>query len=451
MSGNGWRRGQPGLPPSAAGDAAAEFQREADDGAKGLRLTWNDLVSVEASFVLFLYSGRFKMMPEVRWFPIDLTVAFLGLTLGLLAWGFVARRLSSPSMSVPVACFLLLSEFAVTSLFWSSLGPLNRDKLQRFLILTATSFFMAAILGRDPRRRRRMLRLILWLSIALVVYYYYYRYVVGVDIIGENGDAVSRVPADADTYLEYSAHAAIVFIVFFASSIYRPWRYIWMGLAGMAYALFALADIGGRGPLVMAILAVPLAALMLVRRGHNATAGLMRLAVLIGLLFTVGIVVQMTTEMISGSGADFRTIDRFQLQMSNEDTSSMDERAQGQALAYRLWLERPLLGWGIGEFRVRDSYLNYPHNLLLEVLMELGLVGGVLLAIIVVAAVSRCIHRLGAPNCDWADAAFAFLLMTEIISHLTVQGYLAEDRIFFSYLAINLVAVSQPVTRLPRS
>jgi O-antigen ligase len=426
---------------------AADLQRIPHKISHGLWLSRSDLLSLEASFVLYLYSGRYKMMPEVQWFPMDLTLTFLVLTLGLIAWGFIAHRLRPPPMGVPVVCFLLFSEFVGVSFFWSSLDPLNGDKLQRFLTLTATSFIMAAILGQDPVRRQRMLRLIIWLSIALVIHYYYYRYAVGIDIVGERGDAAGRVPSHADTYLEYGAQAAIIFIVFLASSLYRPRRHMWVGLVGMACALFALADIGGRGPLAMGVLAVPLAALMLMRRRRHATSGFMRLVLLVGSLFVVGFIGLMTAKTIDGHDADFRTIDRFQMQLSNEDTGSMDERVQGQALAYQRWLERPLLGWGIGEFRVQDSYLNYPHNLLLEILMELGLAGGVLFAIVVTSSLCHCIQRLDSLDFDYVDAAFALLMMTEIVSHFTVQGYLAEDRIFFAYLAINLVAAPHSATK----
>lgn len=413
--------------------------------AEGLGLSWSDVFSIEACLVLFLFSGRYKTMPEFQGFPVDFTALFLVLTLALIVGGFLSGQLKLPAMGIAGISFLLFAEFASISVFWSSLGGLNLDKLQRFVMLTAPSFYMAAILTDNPIRRLRLLRLIVWFSLAFVVRYYYYRYVIGIDLVSSETGAVTWLPADNNTYLDYSGHAAILFIIFFSSAMYRGWRNFWLGFVGMACALLALADIGGRGPLVMAILTMPIAALMLVVRRRDARTGFLRVALLTGLLFGGGIFA-VTAASITSS--QFRTIERFELQISNEDTSSMDERNQGQALAYTMWLQRPLFGWGIGEFRVWDSYLNYPHNLFLEILTELGIVGGALFAVTALATICRVAGRVRHSTWSWVDASFAFLFITELITHLTVQGYLADDRVFFSYLAINLVATSN--SRLPQ-
>jgi hypothetical protein len=36
-----------------------------------------EFFSIEASFVLFVFAGRFKMLPELRSFPVDFTLLFV--------------------------------------------------------------------------------------------------------------------------------------------------------------------------------------------------------------------------------------------------------------------------------------------------------------------------------------------------------------------------------------
>lgn len=409
----------------------------------GFWLSWKDLLTIDATFVLFIFSGRYKNFPELRRFPFDFTLTFLAVTIVLIAFGVASHRLKLPPLRGAVVAFLLFSELAVASLFWSSLGPLNIDKLQRFTLLTAVSFFIATMLGQNPERRCRVLRLTAWLSTAIVVYYFFYRYVLGTDAVDAAAISSGRVPPDADTYLEYSAHACILFITFIVTSAFGVWGHLWIGIVGAMSSLFALSLIGGRGSLAAALLSVPLASVALLMRQHAGTAGLARIAVLIASLSGIALVI-VTSASAGGklNELQFRTLDRYALQLSNEDTSSMDERAHGRSLAMQMWLERPVFGWGIGEFRAYDSDLMYPHNLALEILMELGLIGGALFAAVVAGAVVGCIRIARYSGQASVDVTIAILFLTELASHLTVQGYLAEDRIFFSYMGLILGGIS---------
>jgi ABC-type uncharacterized transport system permease subunit len=55
--------------------------------------SWRDLFSVECLFVAFLFSGVFKMLPELSFLPFDLTVFCFAATLAAYVWAFLAGRL----------------------------------------------------------------------------------------------------------------------------------------------------------------------------------------------------------------------------------------------------------------------------------------------------------------------------------------------------------------------
>jgi O-antigen ligase len=137
----------------------------------------------------------------------------------------------------------------------------------------------------------------------------------------------------------------------------------------------------------------------------------------------------------------FQTLERYEMQLSGEHTDSVDERLEAQGFAFRQWQERPLFGWGMGEFRVQNSYLEYPHNLLLEILMEIGLVGAFLFFSVCAIAVIDCVRAAqSAARPGWVEMAIALLFLTELASHLTVQGYLADDRYFLAYMGMAIGA-----------
>lgn len=398
---------------------------------------FSDIFSVEASFGMFLFSGRYKMMPELRNFPVDFTLLFFATTFCLIAWAVVSGRIRPFPLNLPILLMMLFSQLAAVSLFWSSLDSLNIDKTVRFLLLTSTSFFAAYMIGQDQIRRERLLRILAWLSCAILTYYAYYRYVLDIDMQSTGATTSARVPADSNTYLEYNAHASILFIIFVALAVFGSWKQICAAIAGSSIALFLLVTIGGRGPLALALLAMPLLALGLLIRMRGSLGLLVRLSIFIFALTAIATIGYVATTQQAGSDTErFRTLERYQMQLSGEQTDSVDTRLEGQEFAFRQWLEKPIVGWGFGEFRVKDSYLNYPHNLVLEILMELGVVGAFLFFSACAAAVGACVHVARDKATGWVDTAISLLFLTELFSHVTAQGYLADDRVFFAYIGM---------------
>jgi O-antigen ligase len=292
-------------------------------------------------------------------------------------------------------------------------------------------------LAQQKIRRERVLRMLVGVSCAILLYYAYYRYVLGVDM--SDPALGGRVPADANNYLEYNAHAAILFILFLSLAVYGSLRQRGGAIIGACAALFGLVTIGGRGPLAIALVAIPFLALGLLMRSRGSWQGLGRLVIFLVAVLAVVIVGYIGFAELRGSDTardELRTLDRYELQLSRESTDSLDERLEAQGFAFRQWLEKPLFGWGIGEFRVQNSYLEYPHNVLLEILMEIGLLGAFLFFAVCAAAVAGCLLLMKKPDPSWVDVAVGLLFLTELISHVTVQGYLADDRYFLAYIGL---------------
>jgi O-antigen ligase len=393
--------------------------------------TWRDLFSVECLFVAFLFSGEFKMLPELSFFPIDLTVFCFVSVAAAYLWAFLAGRLEFRFGSIEFL-YALLSILAWISIVWSSFSDLNIDKLLRYVLFTMPAFFIGGTLGRQPERAARFIRLLIGVSILLLLYYSYYRFVLGVNLTDKLADYY------ANNYLEYSWHASYLFIILCVYVVFavRP-RFIW-GYLGAVLSLAGLFLIGGRGPMLFGLLAIPLMLLSTSLRrvgfaGH--TKRLVFYVVGIALVGIGGYYAALASGGGSLFGQDLVTVQRLELSLSGESTFSMDAREEAQRAAVSFWQERPFFGWGIGEFRVKH-WLKYPHNLLIEVLMELGIVGAVIFVSLCAMIVRRCFRIMAWPSAPWQSIAISTLVLCSLASHLTVQGYLADDRAFLALMGL---------------
>lgn len=396
--------------------------------------------------MLYLFAGRFKNVPPLHGFPIDLTLLFLAATCGLLLWAIAAGRVRFAPPSLPVLATALFSGLALESFVWSSMEPLNVDKLVRFLLLTGTSFFASCLLAKERSRRVRLLHLVVWFSVILV-YYMYYRWSVGGDPLSDPSTPSKRL--NGDNYLEYADHAYMLFVLALSLGVFGSPKQSWIAALGSGMALSALLTIGGRGSLFFALLAIRSSAAGLLARSQRGRVPLRRLASLIAVIGASAAVGYAGLAQLRGPDSvseQLHTLHRYEAQLSGEETRSSDLHIEGPEDAFAKWLQNPIIGWGIGEFLLQHTEFAYPHDLLLEILTEMGLVGVFLFC--AAAAVAAIVSgRLLWSTAGWVDASIALLFLTSLLSHLTVSRYLADVRIFFMYLGL---AIGTAVDAAPR-
>ncbi len=388
------------------------------------------LLSIENAFLLFLLSGLFKPLPMLREFPIDFTLLFLCLTLAGIAVASFHRRIRMYPINAGGLAVMLFALFALVSLCWSSGDAANFDKATRFLLLTVPAFFIAQLIGCDADRRLRFARLLLWFSFLLVMYYFGARYVLGIQI--EPGQLTDNTTL-GDHYLEHGYNAQVFITICLVIASFAPSIYVFPALFGAGFGLYMLTSMNGRGPLIGAGMALALLALGACWRYQRWSRRFMLLFMFLVVAATGYAILE---QPLSADDESVRTLWRLQAQITGEDTSSMDERKGGRALAMHMWLEAPAVGDGLGEFVVRDRYLRYPHNLPLEVLSELGAVGGMLFGVVVLVALRNFFIVRNDRNADWAAIALALIFLVDLILHCWVKGYLADDRLFFAYTGL---------------
>ena len=324
------------------------------------------VVSFESLFVLFLFSGAYRLAPALSWIPVNLTVVFMAASalVGLyLLWrrSFVVRCRAL----VQLLCLLALFAYIVLSLLWTPGQDYARDKVLAVVtVVTWSACGSALIVSHEPVRLKRFVGALLALAT-----------VVALASLGYTGGLL--IPALGVNYLNVGrlvgmgVLCALAYLLFDRDlSLKRL-----LALALLLLLAWVLLSLKGRAPVLATAVAalVPLLGIRwlsddrLLSRGYEAT-----------LLAVLALVVLLLLALLL-LGAHMPLSIRRALRSFTPASESDAVRAGFYRAAVALWWRRPLLGYGVGSFGslyvgMADISI-YPHNLILEILVEHGLLG----------------------------------------------------------------------------
>jgi O-antigen ligase len=201
--------------------------------------------------------------------------------------------------------------------------------------------------------------------------------------------------------------------------------------------------VGARGPILASVLAV-IACLATSRQGtmdKTRVKRLVGLAVLGVLLYAVVMFYQASTGELPLAIRRFLSFSRSSAYY--DPTGSGYARVGMLVAAFQHWCDSPLIGFGFGSFPILEGTADarlYPHNIVVEVLVELGILG-LFLGLLCTALAARASARSSNNKTDVLHkifmAYFAYALVNSFIS-----GDIPDNRGLF--LAIGLLAFCDP-------
>jgi O-antigen ligase len=402
--------------------------------ARSRSTAFHALISFETVFLLFVFAGQYKGFPELNWFPVDMTALFflLSITVALLI-GATRVNVISALEERGAVLFVLFIVWVVISILWSSFSVENKTKVIYSATLTLWSFFGAYLfVSRSWFAVRRFLIGVVVISVLLLLYWGYHRFILGIALFGDLEDSPT-------SYQEYGFHAQYLVSALIALTIASRSAIRSLASAlGLVTVFVIMLFIGSRAPLLFGLASVPLALLMLLRRHRvRSLTFLVSLSVAAALLITVALWAS-GPEAMYRLGEQMTTLERLQTYREPAFGSSMAQRIDGQLFALARWLEAPVMGWGIGEFALMHDYLQYPHNLFLEILVETGFVGLCLLIALAGLGVVRAWRLWPADRSNWTAMTLVLLYANELMLRSTVQGFLSEERMLFVLLGLIL-------------
>jgi O-antigen ligase len=397
-------------------------------------------------FVLYLFAGRYKADPRFQWLPLDLTALTFGLSV-VVGTNALLRRRTIAIGSAAVWMLMLFGLFVAYStlaLTWSPSNQYGPAKVLYLATLVAWCVVAAAVVIAPERTRvRRLLSALvvfaLWVGIETLLAYLKGGGAGFVVAMGGNYLGLGRV-------IGVGVAGLLIYCVYLASGL--AMRTAAAALcAGLAALLLV---IGGRGPFLAA--AASMLLLLVVPWRWSAARGLVvrRYGLwLAGCLAAGGIAAAMVMSR-SGVGV---TVARLERLLSAQMGASAGVRLAYWREAIAHWADAPFLGHGPGSWPVVFSAVDergYPHDIVLEVLFELGLVGLTLLLAQVLVGV-RSVARGGWLRED-PLRLFAVLLFANAALNALVSGDITDNRVVFVALGLLTVpAFSSHPSRARRS
>ncbi len=376
-------------------------------------------------YVAFVFSGVYKSAGFLEWVPVDLTVLFGATTviLTLVVVGIGRLKVTDPAVVI-TSLFSVFAGYAILTGMWTSSAEYYWSKSVRLIGVTGLAFGVGSVVVSTSYRRLK-----------------YAAY---------STTGVSTITA-LETLNQYRLVSGNVELYPFGTNYLITGRVIGFGLIlAASYLIFsrenrllsaaalfvsiltsyALLVSGARGPMVLVVGAVILAVIAGIVIGslpnnRPAVAGYAIATAIAGsALATVAHELRgmrRILQLAEGPGSSLGT--RFDYWLATIDSFGMDMLLFGEGLG----------SWPVHVYYHADAQY-YPHNILLEVLFELGAIGLLLFVALLLYATANTAR-------EWVShkhpaQIILIVLLVYMLGNAMVSGDLNENRYLFATLGV---------------
>lgn len=398
------------------------------------RLIIGTIFSFEFLFILFLFAGVYKADPRFKWAPVDLTALFFVLSVIVAIIIFIRRgfRFERYSLLLVGVCLVFVM-YVFASLAWTPGVVYARQKALYIATLTFWPLVATAlIVANDSRRVKRFLLGLfifsLWIAVESLIFFLKTKKFGFVTALGgEEGQGAYLI---LGRVLGLGTVIVFSYLLFFAKS----WLTRILALLIFFFFFFDMLILGGKGPFFATVTALLIPLVMGWKINYKPSIRIKKYVLLIILLFLFigGIIVYMFV-----AGKATVTLARIRVMVEPSMGESAGERLDYYIKSFQLWEEQPLVGHGIGSWPILlgiGDLRNYPHNIILEIIVELGLIG----VLIFLSIVFLSVRALGKTKMLRENPFLILLLMLFIntIVNSMVSGDISDNRIVFAMLGI---------------
>ena len=404
-----------------AGVAAATIGPRSAGIVAGAAVAVGLLRSAGFAFALYLLVPPFLkglLQPLV---PFDLTVA-LGLAcIFHVVYGIVAKPISI-KLSALTLWFALLAMITVGSLYAPD-QSFAFSRVQNWIALVLLPLLVAFWVASDQRELKRFI----WTCLAVGLF------VTFASIVAFS-PAQRLVLGFSSTINVGRGSLMVPIIVFFFVMKDGPTWIRGPLVAIVPLTLIVSVAAGARGPLVMFLAVAAALSIWHVARGRRIGKGVVAGVAVAGLGLAI---VAAVTPLPSVSLDRFDRLTAYVSGGSTPADGSLDMRLAAADLSMSIFEEHPALGAGTGAFAYYTqtvpliAVLDSPHNILLELASDWGVMGLTLFALLVLAAIRR---RPPTPIWTAVWGVFLFLLANVLL------GNFFDNREFWGFALLLLAA-----------
>ena len=386
-----------------------------------------------------VFSGEFK---EVRGGldrlnaldPTLVAIAFLTLVVLLRLSGDLVRGDSAfldaaASNWKGVILYLGLTAVISTSLLYSPTPNYGAEKVVRFLGICSLLFFAPIVLVRRERDLRVFVVALVGLSTALSVKTLYGLFHIRLILNGWD-QWVTSVTEIGAGQLAGMAILAIVYYRFASPNVIR-----WLTILCVPMLVVGLAGANARGPILSLAVVLVLGAIFMRRQQSLQSQFLVTLFILGLLLGGLVFLLNRTPGEAHDTMAN-KAEELSNLAAGHNPGGTAGKRLEFYDDAMRAFESRPVIGWGVGgwsQFYYHEDKRGYPHNLFLEVAVEQGAVGLLVLCLFVMN-----IFWVAARQRVELGGRFSFILpvVAYSLSVTMFSGDITDNRCFWMWCGL---------------
>lgn len=386
-------------------------------------------------FALFLFAGYYKADPRFAFIQTHIDITLLFLLLSFLAFlhhglkNSFAQRIPS-SFTMVAALFLLLAACLLGGLLYTQNREYGFDKALRFIFLTGWAFFGAALLISDFLSLRRFSWAIITISTLMAIdallSYPGAGQVGFVTAFGSNYIALARI----------GGLGLLTTVVFLLPTERRPLVKLCLWIMA-ALQFWATLSAGARGPVLALILSFLLIFVISVRGLPRLRIDRFALRLGVAAFFFVIVLAIVGQEL-------FPTLMLRSQILVTEGGTSVATRLSLYQAAMELWAKSPIWGIGTGQFGravLGEDIRLYPHNIILELGAENGVIGVLVFITMMGVAFAKGFICLNSGR-GFAKTVAQYLLVVSCFALLNamVSGDINDNRMLFAL--VGLIAVT---------
>ena len=377
------------------------------------------LYSAGIAFALYLLVPAFLKGALQPYVPVDLTVALGAVCLLHIASGLLSgRRLHASPLLVWLAPFVMI----IGGALYAPDQGLAIDRIAEWGALVFLPLLVAFWVASEPRELERFVWAFLAIGLVMVA------------LALPAWTTQERLNLDFTTTIGVGRAVLMVPLIVFSFALPMAPRWARPLLVGVVpLAIVVALATGSRGPLLMFVVTVLAIGVWNILRGRGApmkalaVGGTVLLASLVAVLLV---------------GLPAATFERIDYAAALVTTGEAGNASDGIRLALidvagQMFVQSPFIGSGTGAFTfVTDNIpllvdQRYPHNVILELAADWGLVGVMLFATMVVIALRS--HRPSTPAWTAVWVLFVFALATQML------GNVFTNRAFWGLLLLLVV------------
>lgn len=378
----------------------------------------------EVTLGLYANAGFLKADPRLSGLAglFDLTLALGAVLAVTLAYRLIVRR-ERIAWSHEMGLVLVFASVILIGLVYTPATSYGTDKAFRFVALTMLAFFTPLVVIRSSRSI--WLFFLGWLGFAAWL---------TVGALGQLGTD-QRLAGLSGTAIGMGRTIGVAILILLFAVLMRRGARLWHmpAIAAIALMMLALIGSGSRGPLLVLVAAVALTlGFGMTQPGHRVRS-----------LMIVGVISAVVLSVFASGLVPAASRQRFdQLLNETEVDTSAQARLMVMEVAWRLFTTYPVTGRGTGSVSAfgAGQEQEYPHNILLELAAENGLIGvGLYLTV-----VGTVLWRLFANLSRQTDRQSLYMTLLAMLLYTflnaMVSGDLSDNRDMWLFAGVAIAA-----------